>query len=146
MNIEIRPIREEEYATVIKLIKEFAHFEKRPDKMTNSLERMIEEKAYFHCFVAVVDGELAGYVSHFFAYYTWIGKSLYMDDLYVKPAFRGQGVGTQLLATIFDFARANQCRKVRWHVSDWNTKAQVLYKKIGAEITSGEWNCDLLLD
>ena len=61
----------------------------------------MEEKEHFNCFVAeTADGEIAGYVTYFFAYYTWVGKSLYMDDLYVRPDFRGQGIGSLLIHKI----------------------------------------------
>ena len=115
--------------------------------MTNSVSQMIREKEYFHCFVAETDEkEIIGYATHFFSYHTWTGKSLYMDDLYVKENHRKNGVGKKLLDTVIAFARKEKCNKVRWQVSRWNKDAQVFYKKMGATIDDVELNCDLILN
>lgn len=114
--------------------------------MTNSIEQMLAEQEYFHCFVAETStSEIAGYVTYFYAYYTWIGKSMYMDDLYVRPYFRGKGIGNKLINAVIDFARQSECRKLRWQVSNWNHPAIAFYQQLGAEINSVENNCDLLL-
>ena len=81
----------------------------------------------------------------FFAYFTWSGRSLYLDDLFVKEAYRGQQIGKRLLGAVVDFASEEQCKKVKWQVSRWNTEAQEFYKKFGAVIDDVEWNCDLVL-
>ena len=79
---------------------------------------------------------------YFFAYFTWMGKSLYLDDLYVKEAFRGNKIGTNLLKEIFEFAKKEKCKRVRWQVLNWNKPAIGLYTKCGANINN-EWNnCD----
>jgi len=83
---------------------------------------------------------------YYFAYYTWVGKSLYLDDLYVKEDYRGQNIGSQLLNSIFDAARAAKCKRVRWQVLDWNTPAIDLYHKAGATIEEQWSNCDFDLD
>jgi ribosomal protein S18 acetylase RimI-like enzyme len=146
MQITIRPIEEKEFPAIIELFREFATFEKRPEKMTNSVERLQREKEHFHCFVAVdATDRIIGYATYFFSYHTWTGKCLHMDDLYVKPDFRGMGIGQRLLDEVIALAKDSACHKVRWQVSDWNTPAQEFYKKLGAEITNGEWNCDLWL-
>lgn len=80
---------------------------------------------------------------HFFCYYTWTGKCLHMDDLYVRSDYRGRGIGTKFIKKVIDFAG---CHKLRWQVSSWNTPAIDFYKNLGAEITDAEWNCDLILD
>ena len=127
---------------VLGLIKDLAEFEKAPESVTNTLDRMRSETDYFDFFVATVDGEVVGTAVYFFAYYTWVGKSLYLDDLYVKPEFRGNKVASALLARIFDTARKHDCQRVRWQVLDWNSNAIELYKKLGARL-DGEWlNCD----
>ncbi len=146
MNIQIRPVKEGDFADIVELFKEFALFEKRPEKVTNSVEQMLKEKEYFHCFLAETpENEIVGYVTYFFSYHTWTGKSLFMDDLYVKADFRNQGIGKRLLDTVIGYARQEKCNKVRWQVSNWNKKAQEFYKKIGAEIDDVELNCDLPL-
>jgi GNAT superfamily N-acetyltransferase len=146
-NITIRSADECDFPQIVDLFKDFALFEKLPDKMVNSVDRMIAEKEYFNCFVAeTADKKIIGYATYFFGYYTWIGKSLYMDDLYVKPEFRAIGIGTRLINEIIDFAKSNNCHKLRWQVSQWNKPAIEFYIKLGAVVDNTEQNCDLIFD
>jgi len=145
MTVTIRKIDERDFLVLISLFKEFALFEKLPEKMTNSVEQMLREKEYLTGFVAVNDAdEIVGYATYFFGYYTWIGKSLYMDDLYVRPDFRGAGVGTKLISEVIAFAKAENCKKLRWQVSEWNQPAIDFYKSLGANVDAVESNCDLV--
>jgi len=145
MTVTIRKIEESDYLVLISLFKEFALFEKLPVKMTNSVEQMLREKEYLSGFVAVnAADEILGYATYFFGYYTWIGKSLYMDDLYVRPDFRGAGVGTKLINEVIAFAKAENCKKLRWQVSEWNQPAIDFYKSLGANVDAVESNCDLV--
>ncbi|MGV8136753.1 MAG: GNAT family N-acetyltransferase [Mangrovibacterium sp.] len=147
MEITIRSVKETDYLQIVALFKDFAAFEKFPEKMTNSVDRMRNEKDFFNCFVAeTIDNRIVGYVTYFFCYYTWIGKSLYMDDLYVKPEFRTNGIGTKLINKVIEFAKDSKCHKLRWQVSKWNKPAIDFYQKIGATIDYIERNCDLILD
>ncbi len=147
MEVTVRKAVVADYPQIADLFKEFAAFEKHPEKMENSTERMIRESDYFRCFVAQTgDGKIIGYVTYFFCYYTWTGKSLYMDDLYVIPEFRGNGTGKKLIAEVVEFAKAEQCHKLRWQVSEWNKPAIEFYKNIGASIDHVQLNCDLKLD
>ena len=105
---------------------------------------MNEEKDFFQCFVAETEQkEIVGMALYFFAYYTWVGKSIYLDDLYVKESYRGHKIGSKLLQKIFDVARNENCKRVRWLVSEWNHDAIEFYKAIGAEIHTEEWVCDV---
>jgi len=147
MSVIIRDARELDFPALIGLFQEFAAFEKFPERMTNSVEKMIAEKDLFTCFVAENENkEITGYATCFFCYYTWSGKSLYMDDLYVKPEFRGNGIGSQLIYKIIAFAKNSHCHKLRWQVSKWNNPAIDFYKKLGAIIEDTEQNCDLIFD
>lgn len=146
MTIKIRSAVESDYPKIIELFKEFAEFEKVPEKMVNSVEQMKREKEYFNCFLAVnEDDQILGYSTYFFSYHTWVGKSLYMDDLYVKSDYRNNGIGKILLDSVIEFAKKEKCNKVRWQVSNWNKNAIEFYKRIGAEIGDVELNCDLHL-
>ncbi len=147
LRINIRTVEETDFAQLIELFKEFAAFEKLPDKMVNSIDRLLKEKEYFNCFVAETqDKKIIGFASYFFSYYTWIGKSIYLDDLYVKPEYRANGIGTRLINQVIEFAKSTQCHKLRWQVSEWNKPAIHFYKKMGATIDNVEMNCDLILD
>ncbi len=144
MNITIRKAVKNDYPVILELIKELAFFEKAPEKVINTVERMNEEEQYFEALVAEKeDGEIAGMALYFFAYYTWVGKSLYLDDLIVKEKYRGNKIGTQLLEEIMNIAKKSKCKRVRWQVLDWNTPAIEFYRSYGADL-DGEWiNCDM---
>lgn len=125
------------------MVQELAEFEKAPQSVSNTVEQMQAEREHFEAIVAETDdGELVGFALYFFAYFTWVGKSLYLDDLYVKPGHRGQQIGSRLLSCVFDVAKTEGCKRVRWQVLDWNSRAIELYKKVGAKL-DGQWlNCD----
>ena len=145
-DINIREFGEDDFEQLLELFKEFSVFEKRPHMMVNDLTTMKAEKDYFKGFAAVLpDGQIVGYATYNFVYYTWSGKSIYMDDLYVKPAHRGTGLGKGLINKVIDFARENKCQKVKWQVSHWNVKAKEFYRSLGAVIDDNEQNCDLKL-
>ena len=147
MSTTIRKATESDFPQILALFQEFATFEKRPHKMQNSLERMQEEKDYFHCYVVETDaGKIVGYASYFYCYFTWSGKGMHLEDLYIQPAYRGTGTGTRLLQTIIDLARTTGCHKLQWQVSKWNDPAIAFYQKMGAEIDDVEQNCELALD
>ncbi len=106
---------------------------------------MMRDKDYFHCLVAVIGDTIIGFATYFFAYYSWTGKALYLDDLYVLEKHRGQKIGSLLMDSIFEMAKLENCTKVRWQVSNWNTEAIEFYKKRGAVIDTVEINCDVKL-
>jgi GNAT superfamily N-acetyltransferase len=142
MDISIRVATEKDFPQILGLIKELALFEKSPDKVTNTVELMLAEKEYFHCFVAETDTkDIVGMAIYFFAYYTWVGKSLYLEDLYVKESFRRQKTGSELLKKIFEVANAENCKRVRWQVLSWNKAAISMYSKSGAVIDDEWLNC-----
>jgi GNAT superfamily N-acetyltransferase len=147
MEFKIRTAEEKDFEKIVELFREFALFEKLPHKMVNSVERMNSEKELFNCFIAeTTDDQIVGYATYFFSYHTWIGKCLYMDDLYVKESFRKIGIGKNLINSVIVFAKESKCHKLRWQVSNWNKNAQDFYKRLGAEIDTVELNCDLMLD
>jgi len=140
----IRKATEKDFPAILDLIKELALFEKAPEKVTNSVAQMINEQAYFNTLVAEKeDGEVIGFALFYFVYYTWVGKSLYLDDLYVKEKYRGYKIGTSLLDEVIAFGKKNNCKRIRWQVLNWNKPAIDFYKKLGANLDD-EWiNCDL---
>jgi GNAT superfamily N-acetyltransferase len=143
MSINIRITTEEDFPAILKLIKELAAFEKSPHKVTNTVDLMNEEKDLFKSFVAETDsGEIIGIAVYFFAYYTWVGKSLYLEDIYVQEHYRRQNIGTLLLDKIFKVAITTKCKRVRWQVLNWNSSAIQMYKKNGASIDDEWYNCN----
>ena len=145
--IMVRQANEHDFPFIFSLIREFVVFQKTPEKLTLTLEQMQKEKEFFKAFVAVDEGgKIIGFASYYFAYYSWSGKAIYLDDLYVKESSRGQNAGTKLLNAIIELGKENEFKKIRWQVSKWNTKAVDFYKKIGAVMDDTEMNCDLKIN
>jgi diamine N-acetyltransferase len=146
MKFTIRQASETDFEPVLLLINEFAAFQKATDKVKVTLEQMKQANGYFRCLVAENEhNEIVGYTTFYNAYYTWTGKAVYLDDLYVRQTYRRQQIGRQLMQEVFDIARSENCTKVRWQVSHWNKPAIGFYKNLGAAIDDTELNCDLLL-
>lgn len=144
MKIAIREAVEEDFGAVLNLIKELAEYEKAPEKVTNSVEQMKREKNFFRSFVAETEsGEIVGMAVYFFAYYTWVGKSLYLDDIYVKEAYRGRKIGSLLMKKVLEAAKKEGCKRVRWQVLSWNKPAIDVYRNLGAEIDDEWLNCTI---
>ncbi len=140
MSIQIRKATDTDFPSILSLIKELAEFEK--GEVTNTVEQMNREKEYFHCYVAESDDrEIIGIALYYFVYYTWVGKSLYLEDIFVKDSYRGMKIGTSLMDKIFETARLEDCKRIRWQVLKWNSNAIELYKKVGAEINDEWFNC-----
>jgi GNAT superfamily N-acetyltransferase len=142
MNHIIREAVEDDFPAVLELIRELAEYEKSPGEVTNTVERMRQEKDLFRCLVAeTADKEIVGMALYFFAYFTWVGKSLYLEDIIVRQAYRQHKIGTELLGRVMQVAREENCRRVRWQVLDWNEPAISFYRKCGAEINNEWLNC-----
>jgi len=127
------------------LLKEFTTFQKTPEKLFVTEDQMKEDKDLFQCFVAedTTSNKIVGYACFSIIYYSWRGKALYLDDLYVKETYRGHNIGSMLMNSVITLAKEANCKKMRWQVSKWNTNAQTFYKKLGAVIDEVEINCDL---
>jgi diamine N-acetyltransferase len=146
MKVEIRRAEPNDYSEIYSLIKEFATFIKTPEKVITTPSQMICDQEYFRCFIACDKDKIVGFSTYFIAYYSWTGKTLYLDDLYVLEDYRGHGIGSELLDKVIETAKNENCKKVRWQVSKWNKKAIDFYKSRGATIDDVEINCDLKLD
>jgi GNAT superfamily N-acetyltransferase len=146
MTITIRKAVTADFPAVYALFQEFAVFQQTPEKLYITLEQLMEDEQYFQCLVADVDGRIVGFASFFFAYYSWTGKSVYLDDLYVKEDSRKYGIGKRLLNGVIDLAKTEKCKTVRWLVSRWNANAIEFYKSIGAQVDDTEMTCVLPLE
>jgi diamine N-acetyltransferase len=149
MDIIIRRAGVADFPAVYALFREFAVFQKTPEKLHITLDQLVADEKYFQCFVAEVDGgaeggrEIVGFATFFVAYYSWTGKAIYLDDLYVRESSRKYGIGKKLLFSVIDFSKENGCKTVRWLVSRWNENAIEFYKSIGAEVYETEMVCVL---
>jgi len=145
INTTIRPVERDDLPAVYALFQEFAVFQKTPEKLYITLEELVADAEQFKCLVAVADGQIVGFATWFFAYYSWTGRGVYLDDLYVRESHRKYGIGRQLLDAVIDLARENNCRTVRWLVSRWNVNAIEFYKRIGAYVDDTEMTAVLPL-
>lgn len=128
---------------VLRLINELAEYERAPEEVSNSLEQLTQDfsDGLFHFLVAQEGANTIGISLYFYAYSTWKGKTLYLEDLYVEKAHRGKGVGKQLFEATVKVAGQQDAKRMAWQVLDWNTPAIEFYKSYGAEL-DGEWiNC-----
>jgi GNAT superfamily N-acetyltransferase len=145
MTITIRMAAKADLPAVYELFREFAVFQKTPEKLYITLDQLIADEQYFNCLVAEVEGRIVGFASFFVAYYSWTGRGVYLDDLYVNVENRKFGIGKRLLNGVIDLAKAEGCKTVRWLVSRWNANAIEFYKTIGAQIDDTEMTCVLAL-
>ena len=125
------------------LIKELAAFERAPDAVWNTTEDMLADgfgdRPFFEAFVAEhEDGEVVGMAMYHWAYSSWKGKYLFLDDLYVKEKIRGQGLGKKLLDTFLNEAQIKDARMVKWQVLHWNEPAIKMYEKYNVTFDN-EW-------
>lgn len=94
----------------------------------------------FYSFVAEerASETVIGYALCFFSYSTWQGRSLFVEDLYVKPDYRKQGIGKMLFVELAKFAEESNCMRFDLHVLDWNP-ARSFYEKLGGkDLTNAE--------
>ena len=145
--ITIRKGTKADLPAALELIHELAVYENAPEQVDNSVGRMEEDgfgsQPVFEFFVADEEGEVKGMALFYYRYSTWKGKSIYLEDLIVREADRGKGMGKMLLDAIVLEAKARDCRQVNWQVLDWNEPAIRFYERMGAEL-DGEWiNCRL---
>ncbi|WP_347373668.1 GNAT family N-acetyltransferase [Aequorivita sp. Q41] len=147
--MNVRKALKTDMPQVLELIKELAIFEKEPDAVeitVNDLEQEgFGENPLFTCFVAVdttdtlhTDSEIVGAALVYYRFSTWKGRTLHLEDLIVKEAKRGKGIGEALYKQVMDFAHRQGLKRVAWDVLDWNKGAIRFYERSGAEIMS-EW-------
>ncbi len=146
MSFKIRKAIPADFEFIHSLNREFAKFIKTPQKFKISVEQMHEEREHFCILVAENElGEIVGFATTYIAWFSWIGKTMYLDDLYIIEKHRSLGLGSKLLDTVIEMAKEEKCKKVRWQVSKWNKNAIEFYKSKGAMIDDVDINCDLVL-
>lgn len=124
------------------LIRELAEYEREPHSVKLTEEELLRDgfgpTPCYECVIAEVDGSPAGSAIFFPVYSTWRGRGVHLEDLFVRPQFRGRGVGKALLRRVAAIAVERGCTKLQWDVLDWNQPAIDFYHSIGAVMLS-EW-------
>jgi len=141
--LKIRPATREDAAIILDLIRALAIYEREPDAVTATESDIVRDgfgaSPKFRCVIAEWDGQAAGFAFWFYNYSTWQGRpGLYLEDLFVKPEFRGKGIGKALLLHLAKVAANENCGRFEWSVLDWNTPAIEFYESLGAKLHR-EW-------
>ena len=141
----IRPATPDDVPLILGFIRELAAYEKLLHEVEADeaqLTRTLfpaDGAPVAYCVLAFVDGAPAGFALYFFNYSTFLARpGLYLEDLFVKPEFRGHGLGKALLLHLAQIANARGCGRLEWWVLDWNQPAIDFYKKLGA-VPMSDW-------
>ena len=135
----IRPATPADVPAVLGMICELADFEHLRHLMvadeTMLHDAIFGERPACECLLGEEDGIPVSYALFFHNFSTFLGrKGLYLEDLYVRPAYRGKGYATQMLRRLAAIAVERQCARFEWAVLDWNENAIRFYKKLGADV------------
>ena len=141
--MKIRSARQEEVGVVLQLIHDLAVYEKAPNEVEATekelLETIFSSDPKVFCDLVEVDGEIAGMAIWFLNYSTWQGKhGIYLEDLFIKPEFRGRGYGKALLKHLAKICDEKGYGRFQWWVLDWNSPAIEFYRSLGA-VAMDEW-------
>src|ERR1700719_2048910 len=143
MSLIIRRARPDEAGLVLSLVRELAEYEKLLHEV-EATEAMIGEALFgsnvrLFCDIAEWNGEAAGFAVWFINFSTFSGRSgIYLEDLFVRPALRGKGIGKALLSHLAKACVTNNWSRLQWSVLDWNTPSIEFYKSLGAVLLD-EW-------
>ena len=143
MSLLIRRARPDEAGLVLSLVRELAEYEKLLHEV-EATEAMIAEALFganprVFCDLAEWNGEVAGFAVWFVNFSTFSGRAgIYLEDLFVRPALRGKGIGKALLPHLASECVSNGWSRLQWSVLDWNTPSIEFYKSLGA-VMLDEW-------
>jgi len=129
---------------ILALIRELAEYERSPLDVTATPADLLRdgfgEHPRFHVLLACEGKKVAGFAFYFFAYSTWRAQpTLYLEDLFVRPAYRRRGLGLMLMRRLAEEAVKTGCGRFQWQVLDWNEPAVRFYETLGAKILREWW-------
>lgn len=141
--IEVRKARRDEAVALLDLISALAAYEKLPPPDAAAQARLIRdifgEQPRIEAFLAFCDTRPAGYALVLETYSSFLAMpTLYLEDIFVLPEFRGMKVGSALFRAMAGEARDRGCGRMEWVVLDWNVSAQKFYEHYGAKPLS-DW-------
>jgi len=145
--INIRRATKEDIGLVRDLVMELAIFEKAPEEVTSSLTDYVQEgfsdNPLFTANLIYLNDELAGFSLWYYRFSTWKGRRFYLEDLYIKEAYRGKGLGRKLINEAIEEAKRMKCTGMMWQVLDWNQPAIDFYNTLGVKLDAGWLNVHL---
>jgi GNAT superfamily N-acetyltransferase len=141
--IIIRKAEISDIQIIVQLIKELAEYEKLSHLVKISenelLDSLFGNEGFVEVYLAVFEAKTVGYALFFRNFSTFLSKpGIYLEDLFVKPEYRGRGIGKALLQKVISIAKERNYGRVEWSVLDWNKPAIDFYKSIGAQMLD-EW-------
>lgn len=150
--IRIRRAEPNDLPTVLELIHALAEYEREPDAVKATLPAL--ERHLFgngfgrgptcECLMGELDGRVEGFAVFCTNFSTWLAKpGIWLEDLFVRPAARGRGLGKALLIELARLAVERDCGRVEWSVLDWNAPSIAFYRSLGA-IALDEWTTNRL--
>lgn len=141
-NTSIRFAERKDSPLILEFIKGIAEYEKMSDEViadVDTLEEMIFDKEKAEVIFVTEDDEEVGFALFFQNFSTFIGRfGIYLEDLYVKPEYRGKGYGKMLFTKVAQIAVERNCKRLEWCCLDWNKPSIDFYMSMGARPMS-EW-------
>jgi len=140
--LKLRKAAAKDIPLILSFIRELAEYERAPNAVVCTEQDLRRDgfgpSPVFHVIVAEWNGEAAGMAFYFYNYSTWQGRSgIFIEDLFVRPRFRGKGIGRALMAKLAQTAIAETCHGIRWEVLDWNKPAIEMYQHLGSKFRDG---------
>jgi GNAT superfamily N-acetyltransferase len=142
--LKVRPAVSSDVPDILALVRELAEYEKAPHAVSATEADLLRDgfgvdPPRYRCLMASWNAQVAGFALYFNNYSTWQGRwGLYLEDLFVRPALRGKGIGRALFAELARIAVREGCGRFQWQVLDWNAPAIGFYERLGASRLS-EW-------
>lgn len=143
MGVMIRTATAADAALILAFVHELAEYERLPHAVVATeasiAEALFGPKAVAEALIAQMEAGPVGYAIFFANFSTFLGRAgIYLEDLYVRPAMRGQGIGKRLFAEVAKRAAERGCQRLDWSVLDWNEPSIQFYRSLGAE-PLGAW-------
>ena len=142
MKLTFRKAERNDTALVLQFIRELAEYEKMQDEVVADVDTLVEwifDKEKAEVIFAVADGVEVGFALFFHNFSTFLGRAgIYLEDLYVKPEYRGKGIGKAILKKLAYIAVERGCGRLEWCCLDWNRPSIDFYLSLGAKPMS-EW-------
>lgn len=137
MNYKIRNAQPSDIPEIIQLCAEHSEYEQASYSEIGKAKKMeaflFSSQTRFFCLMAEVENKIAGYASYSFEFSTWDAEHFtYMDCLYLRPEYRGFGIGEALIKKIEDHSRSQHIKQIQWHTPSFNVRAIKFYHRIGA--------------
>jgi GNAT superfamily N-acetyltransferase len=142
----IRMARPDDAPTIAALVRELAAFVKHEHQAKATADdfrrHLFGDKPVARAALAEVNGQAVGFALWFSTFSTFRGQpGLYVEDLFVRPEYRGRGIGKALLAAVAAQALENACGRVEWSVLKWNSGALGFYRSLGAQVLDEMTTC-----